>query len=211
MVKLGHRKHFGRTCACQVGPSKRERVAGVFSQYGTRHRTRHARLYSIKPQDCDIRLRYDAYGENVVCGRAPLFIVCWAHDFRMRWRRHATNRRRSPSNHDCHLEHASSAFVLLRASPLHDIPLDLLPLPRYAKYYRASSMQAPTLYDSMCGFAGVACPASRGQPAVVAFRSNFWTLQGDQLCSGLHGEVPYISLATPLTERTISHICYRAN
>lgn len=30
VVELGNRKHFGRACACQVGPSNGERVAGAF-------------------------------------------------------------------------------------------------------------------------------------------------------------------------------------
>ena len=38
VVELGNRKHFGRACACQVGPSNRERVAGAFlpRQYESR-------------------------------------------------------------------------------------------------------------------------------------------------------------------------------
>lgn len=117
-----------------VSPASISRLQSV---YGTTH-TRECRPWSRASLYCPL-------------GAQPPNALAQARD----------QRPTQPSNHDCYLEHASPACVLLRASPLHAILLDLLPLPGHSENYWTSSTQAPKLCDSLSVLAvsRVACQA----------------------------------------------------
>ena len=117
VVELGNRKHFGRACACQVGPSNGERVAGAFlpHEYESRREDSPVRLQHRCLAGPDFDSQYYGYRKAlsvVVC--LSLFIVgCTTFRCVGTGHRHATQLTQpvQPSNHDCYLEHASPASL----------------------------------------------------------------------------------------------------
>jgi hypothetical protein len=117
VVELGNRKHFGRACACQVGPSNGERVAGAFvpHEYESRREDSLLQLQHRYTAGLDLDSQYYGYRRALsVVACLSLFLVgCTTFRCVGTGHRHATQLTQpvQPSNHDCYLEHASPASL----------------------------------------------------------------------------------------------------